>query len=167
MSREAYSKIGIVGTGVIGASWAAYYLSRGYDVSATDPAPEAESKLRTLVESLWERLGRIGLAEGASPDRLSFDSNLGTALAGVDFVQENGPERLDIKRDLFAEISAAVGENVIIATSTSGILISDIQDAASNPGRVVLGHPFNPPHLISIILDHRWRAGGGISAICR
>src|SRR6202035_4161274 len=108
MSREAYSTIGIVGTGVIGASWAAYYLSRGYDVSA----PEAESKLRTLVESLWERLARIGLAEGASPDRLSFDSNLGTALAGVDFVQENGPERLDIKRDLFAEISSAVGENV-------------------------------------------------------
>ena len=58
MSREAYSKIGIVGTGVIGASWAAYYLSRGYDVSATDPAPEAESKLRTLVKRLWESLSR-------------------------------------------------------------------------------------------------------------
>src|SRR5580700_7252398 len=125
MSREAYSTIGIVGTGVIGASWAAYYLSRGYDVSATDPAPGAESRLRTLVESLWERLGRSGLAEAASVDRLSFDSNLGKALAGVDFVQENGPERLDVKRELFAEISAAVGEDVIIATSTSGILISD------------------------------------------
>jgi 3-hydroxyacyl-CoA dehydrogenase len=151
MSREAYSKIGIVGTGVIGASWAAYYLSRGYDVSATDPAAEAESKLRTLVESLWEPLSRIGLAEGASLDRLSFDSNLGNALAGVNFVQENGPERLDIKRKLFTEISAAVGENVIIATSSSGILISDIQDAAGNPGRIVLGHPFNPPHLIPLI----------------
>jgi carnitine 3-dehydrogenase len=151
MSRESYSKIGIVGTGVIGASWAAYYVSRGYDVSATDPAPDAESKLRTLVESFWERLSRIGLAEGASVDRLSFDSNLGKALAGVDFVQENGPERLDIKRQLFAEIAAAVGANVIIATSSSGILISDIQDAAGNPGRIVLGHPFNPPHLIPLV----------------
>jgi carnitine 3-dehydrogenase len=151
MSVKTYSKIGIVGTGVIGASWAAYYLSRGYEVSATDPAPEAESKLRTLADSFWERLSRIGLAEGASLDRLSFDSNLGKALAGVEFVQENGPERLDIKRDLIAEISAAVGENVIIATSSSGILISDIQDAASNPGRIVLGHPFNPPHLIPLV----------------
>src|SRR6202043_1715743 len=133
MSREAYSKIGIVSTGVIGASWAAYYLSRGYDVSATDPAPEAESKIRTLVESFWEPLSGIGLAKGASLDRLSFDSNLGKALAGVNFVQENGPERLDIKRKLFTEISAAVGKNVIIATSSSGILISDIQDAASDP----------------------------------
>jgi carnitine 3-dehydrogenase len=141
MSREAYPKIGIVSTGVIGASWAAYYLSRGYDVSATEPAPEAESKLRSLVESLWERLGRIGLAEGASVDRLSFDGNLGKALAGVDFVQENGPERLDIKRELFAEISAAVGENVIIATSSSGILISGIQDPASNPGVSSLATP--------------------------
>jgi carnitine 3-dehydrogenase len=109
-----------------------------------------------LVESVWERLGRIGLAEGASVDRLSFDSNLGKALAGVDFVQENGPECLDIKRELFAEITAAVGENVIIATSSSGILISDIQDAASNPGRIVLGHPFNPPHLIPLV-----EVGGG------
>ena len=89
MSREAYSKIGIVSTGVIGASWAAYYLSRGYDVSASDPAPEAESKLRTLVESVWERLGRIGLAEGASVDRLSFDSNLGKA-SGNPVVLSNG-----------------------------------------------------------------------------
>src|SRR5258706_16033935 len=130
MSREVYSTIGIVGTGVIGASWAAYYLSRGCDVSATDPAPEAESKLRTLVERVWESLSRMGLAKGASLDRLSFDGNLGTALAGVDFVQENGTERLDIKRELFAGISAAVGANVIMATSSSGILISDIQDAA-------------------------------------
>lgn len=151
MSRQVYSKIGIVGTGVIGASWAAYYLSRGYDVSATDPAPEAENKLRALVESVWEPLSRMGLTKDASLDRLSFDSNLGKALAGVDFVQENGPERLDIKRELFTEIATAVGEKVIIASSSSGILISDIQDAASNPGRIVLGHPFNPPHLIPLV----------------
>jgi carnitine 3-dehydrogenase len=140
-----------VGTGVIGASWAAYYLAQGFDVSATDPAPQAEEKLRTLVERFWAPLGRIGLAEGASLNRLSFHADVGHALNGADFVQENGPERLDIKRQLLADISAAIGDDVIIATSSSGILISAIQDAAKNPGRVVLGHPFNPPHLIPLV----------------
>ncbi|MDQ0391810.1 3-hydroxyacyl-CoA dehydrogenase NAD-binding domain-containing protein [Labrys monachus] len=151
MSQNKFSKIGIVGTGVIGASWAAYYLSRGFDVSATDPAPGAEENLRNLTRSFWEPLGRFGLAKGASLDRLTFDADLGKALAGVEFVQENGPERLDIKRQLLADVSAAIGDDAIIATSSSGILISDIQDAAKNPGRVVLGHPFNPPHLIPLV----------------
>jgi 3-hydroxyacyl-CoA dehydrogenase len=151
MSQNRISKIGIVGSGVIGASWAAYYLSRGFDVSASDPAPGAEEKLRDLVRGFWEPLSRVGLAEGASLDRLTFDADLAKALAGVGFVQENGPERLDIKRQLLADVSAAVGDEVIIATSSSGILISDIQEAAKNPGRIVLGHPFNPPHLIPLV----------------
>ncbi|WP_440641341.1 3-hydroxyacyl-CoA dehydrogenase NAD-binding domain-containing protein [Bradyrhizobium sp. PUT101] len=151
MSQNRFTRIGIVGTGVIGASWAAYYLSRGFDVSATDPAPAAEEKLRHLIQSFWEPLSRGGLAEGASLDRLTFDADLGKALAGVGFVQENGPERLDIKRRLVAEISSAIADDAIIATSSSGILISDMQDAAKNPGRIVLGHPFNPPHLIPLV----------------
>jgi carnitine 3-dehydrogenase len=151
MSQDKPIKIGVVGTGVIGASWAAYYLSRGFDVSATDPAPGAEDKLRDLIRGFWEPLSRLGLAKGASVDRLTFDSDLAKALAGVGFVQENGPERLDIKRQLFADIAAAIADDVIIATSSSGILISDIQEAARNPGRVVLGHPFNPPHLIPLV----------------
>ena len=148
---NAIRKIGVVGTGVIGASWAAYYLAHGFDVAATDPAPQAEEKLRNLVATFWEALGKIGLAEGASLDRLTFSADLATALRDVDFVQENGPERVDIKRQLFADIAKTVGEDVIIATSSSGILISDIQDAAVNPGRIVLGHPFNPPHLIPLV----------------
>lgn len=144
-------KIGIVGTGVIGASWAAYYLARGFDVSATDPAPGAEAKLRELVARAWKSLERIGLAPGASPDRLAFEADLAAALAGVDFVQENGPERVDVKRQLLAAISAAVGGEVIIASSSSGLAISEIQGAATGPGRVVLGHPFNPPHLIPLV----------------
>ncbi|HCW60065.1 MAG TPA: 3-hydroxyacyl-CoA dehydrogenase, partial [Sphingobium sp.] len=120
-------KIGIVGCGVIGASWAAYYLARGFDVGATDPAPGAEQKLRDLVAQYWPALVKIGLAPGASQDRLTFDADPVSALAGVGFVQENGPERVDVKRVLLAEISAAVADDVIIATSSSGILISDIQ----------------------------------------
>lgn len=151
MSDNSYSKIGIVGTGVIGASWAAYYLSRGFHVGATDPAPDAQEKLSILIEAFWEPLTRIGLAENASRNRLTFDPNLRKALADADFVQENGPERLDVKRELVAQISAVVPENTIIATSSSGLLVSDIQTAARNPGRIVLGHPFNPPHLIPLV----------------
>jgi 3-hydroxyacyl-CoA dehydrogenase len=148
---KAIKKIGIVGTGVIGSSWTAYYLARGFDVVATDPAPGAEEKLRKLVATFWRALTKIGLDERASQDRLTFDSELATAIGSADFVQENGPERIDIKRQLFADISKAVAPDVIIATSSSGILISDVQDAAENPGRIVLGHPFNPPHLIPLV----------------
>lgn len=144
-------KIGIVGCGVIGASWAAYYLARGFDVGATDPAPGAEQKLRDLVAQYWPALIKIGLAPGASMNRLTFDPDPAKALSGAGFVQENGPERVDIKRILLAEISAAVADDVIIATSSSGILISEIQGGASHPERVVLGHPFNPPHLIPLV----------------
>ncbi|MDF0546177.1 3-hydroxyacyl-CoA dehydrogenase NAD-binding domain-containing protein [Sphingobium sp. H39-3-25] len=144
-------KIGIVGCGVIGASWAAYYLARGFDVGATDPAPGAEQKLRELVAQYWPALIKIGLAPGASMNRLTFDPDPAKALSGAGFVQENGPERVDIKRILLAEISAAVADDVIIATSSSGILISEIQGGASHPERVVLGHPFNPPHLIPLV----------------
>ncbi|RUL65774.1 3-hydroxyacyl-CoA dehydrogenase [Dyella dinghuensis] len=151
MNNKTIKKIGIVGTGVIGASWAAYYLAQGFDVSAFDPAPDAEEKLRTLIPQFWVPLTRIGLANGASLDRLSFSKDLATALHGVDFVQENGPERVTIKRQLLAGITEHVGPDVIIATSSSGILISEIQNAAKGPDRIVVGHPFNPPHLIPLV----------------
>jgi carnitine 3-dehydrogenase len=143
--------IGIVGTGVIGASCAAFYLSRGFDVRATDPADGAEGRLRDLVASYWPTLEQLGLSRGASRDRLTFGTDISKVLSGVDFVQENGPERLDIKRDLIANIDAAIPDNAIIATSSSGILISSIQEAAKHPERVVLGHPFSPPHLIPLV----------------
>ena len=143
--------VGIVGTGVIGASWAAFFLARGFDVRATDPAPGAEQKLRELIASYWPTLRELGMAESASQDRLVFEKDIQRALESVDFVQENGPERLDIKRDLIANIDAAIPEDAIIATSSSGILISSIQDAAKHPERVLLGHPFSPPHLIPLV----------------
>lgn len=144
-------RIAVIGTGVIGASWAAYFLARGFDVAATDPAEGAEARLRELVDSFWPALERMGLAEGASRDRLHFDSDLARTVADADFIQENGPERTDIKRDLYARIGAAARPDVLIATSSSGLLISDLQDAASHPERIVLGHPYNPPHLIPLV----------------
>jgi 3-hydroxyacyl-CoA dehydrogenase len=144
-------RIAVVGTGVIGASWAAYFLAKGFDVAATDPADGAEKRLRTLVDASWPALERVGLAEDASRNRLRFDRDIRPAVEGCAFIQENGPERVDVKRDLLAEISAAAPSDSLIATSSSGILISDIQDAAAHPWRVVLGHPFNPPHLMPLV----------------
>jgi carnitine 3-dehydrogenase len=151
MKNNKVKRIGIVGTGVIGVSWTAYFLARGFDVVASDPADGAENRLRALVRRYWPALEKLGLTLGASQDRLGFDSNLSKAFTDVDFVQENGPERLDIKRDMIAAIDAAVPEHALIATSSSGILISSIQDAATHPERIVLGHPFSPPHLIPLV----------------
>jgi carnitine 3-dehydrogenase len=149
--------VAVVGTGVIGASWAAAFLSRGHDVVAADPAPGAEEALRRAVDAHWPALERLGLANGAAPDRLRFAPSVEAAVEGAGFVQENGPERLDVKRDLFARMDEAAPADAILATSTSTITVSEFQDACTrHPGRVVLGHPFNPPHLIPLV-----EVGGG------
>lgn len=148
---EPSHSIAVVGTGVIGASWVSYFLAQGFDVVATDPAAGAEVRLRELVARNWPALQRIGLMPGASIKRLHFEDDLEKAVAGATFIQENGPERIDIKRELFARIDAATDASTLIATSSSGILISDVQDAAKHPERILLGHPFNPPHLIPLV----------------
>jgi carnitine 3-dehydrogenase len=143
--------IGVVGTGVIGASWVAYFLARGFDVSATDPMPGAEAKLFDAVRAHWPSMEKMGLAGGASPDRLRFSADLRQALDGVDFVQENGPERQDLKVALFRDMDALLPSHVIMASSSSGLLMSVVQGACHHPERVVLGHPFNPPHMIPLV----------------
>src|SRR5262249_49414380 len=144
-------RIAIVGTGVIGASWAAYYLARGFDVIATDPAPNAEANLRKYVDDAWPLLISTGLAAGASRDRLTFTTSLQAAVSAADLVQENGPERPDFKKKLFAEIDAATPVDSIIASSSSGITPSVMQTDCVHPERVLVGHPFNPPHVIPLV----------------
>ncbi|KVZ31952.1 3-hydroxyacyl-CoA dehydrogenase [Burkholderia multivorans] len=139
-------RIAIVGTGVIGASWAAFYLAKGFDVVATDPAPQADARLR---ESLAAFLGDDADAACA---RLTFDADLVRALDGVDFVQENGPERLDLKRALYRQMDDVLPAHVPIASSSSGLKMSDIQTACEqHPERCLIAHPFNPPHLIPLV----------------
>jgi carnitine 3-dehydrogenase len=144
-------RIAIVGTGVIGASWAAYYLARGFNVVATDPAPNAEAALRRYVDDAWSTLTRAGLSPGASRDHLSFTPNLTVALSQADFVQENAPERPDFKIKLFAEMDAATPPDSILASSSSGITMDVIQSACKRPERCVIGHPFNPPHVVPLV----------------
>ena len=144
-------RIAVVGTGVIGASWAAQYLARGFDVIATDPAPDADENLRRYVDHAWDLLKAIGLTPGASSDRLSFTPNLQDALANADFVQENGPERPEFKTKLFADMDDATPLDSIIASSSSGITPSVMQSQCKHPERVLVGHPFNPPHIVPLV----------------
>jgi carnitine 3-dehydrogenase len=151
------TRVAIVGAGVIGASWATAFLARGMDVVASDPAPGAEDALYKTVDAQWLVMQQIGLSPGASTERLRFVASPEEAVAGVGFVQENGPERLDIKCELFRRLDEAASPDALLATSTSTITVSDFQHVCTrHPERVVLGHPFNPPHLIPLV-----EVGGG------
>src|SRR6201987_2734338 len=142
----------IIGTGVIGASWAALFLAKGLDVVATDIAPNAEAALRKFVEAAWPALNMFGLTPGATQTRLEFTPDLATAVKGVDLVQENGPERIEFKKKLYGQLDELLPPNVIIASSSSGLTMSEIQTGCgSHPERCVIGHPFNPPHLIPLV----------------
>jgi 3-hydroxyacyl-CoA dehydrogenase len=143
--------IAIIGTGVIGASWTALFLAKGLQVVATDIAPNAEAALRKFVETAWPALQRLGLAPGASQSNLKFTAAIAQAVSGVDLVQENGPERIDFKQKLYGQLDELLPPDVIVASSSSGLKMSDIQlGAKSHPERCVIAHPFNPPHLIPL-----------------
>jgi 3-hydroxyacyl-CoA dehydrogenase len=145
-------RVAIIGTGVIGASWTALFLARGLDVAATDVAPGAEERLRQYVAEAWPALEALGLAPGASQSRLTFSGDLRQAVAGADLVQENGPERIDFKRALYRDLDAMLPPTVPIASSSSGLTMSEIQQGCeTHPERCVIGHPFNPPHLIPLV----------------
>jgi carnitine 3-dehydrogenase len=140
-----------IGAGVIGGGWVAYFLARGYRVVAWDPGPDAEQRLRHLVNAAWPALTELGLAEGAGIDNLSVVPTLAEACAQADFVQESAPEDLELKRTLLADIDAATPEGVVISSSTSGYGMSEMQDRCARPDRTVVGHPFNPPYLIPLV----------------
>jgi 3-hydroxyacyl-CoA dehydrogenase len=149
--QKPIRRIAIVGTGVIGASWAAEFLARGFDVVATDPAPKAEASLREYVDKAWKDLTSIGLSKGASRDRLRFTTSMKEALSEADLVQENAPERPDFKMKLYAEMEEIAPVDSLFASSSSGITPSVIQSQCKHPERVVVGHPFNPPHIIPLV----------------
>jgi carnitine 3-dehydrogenase len=149
--NQPVHRIAIVGTGVIGASWAAYYLARGIDVVATDPGQQAEANLRKYVDDAWPLLTQVGLSPGASRERLTFTPDMSRALGEADWVQENAPERPDFKIKLFAQIDEATPPNSIIASSSSGITMDVIQSGCKRPERCVIGHPFNPPHVVPLV----------------
>ena len=143
--------LAIIGTGVIGAGWAARALALGLDVRAWDPAPEAQAKLRAGIANAWPALEKAGLKAGADTARLTFCADIGTCISGAEFIQENAPEREELKQTLLAQIDALAPTHVTIATSTSGLLPTSLQSKCRRPERIVVGHPFNPVYLLPLV----------------
>jgi 3-hydroxyacyl-CoA dehydrogenase len=145
-------RVAVIGTGVIGASWTALFLAKGLSVVATDVAPGAEGRLRQYVDEAWPALESLGLAPGASRSNLKFMEDLAHAVAGAELVQENGPERIEFKKKLYGQLDGLLPPTAIIASSSSGLTMSEIQSGCpAHPERCVIGHPFNPPHLIPLV----------------
>ncbi|XAH24632.1 3-hydroxyacyl-CoA dehydrogenase NAD-binding domain-containing protein [Xylophilus sp. GW821-FHT01B05] len=144
--------VGIVGLGQIGMSWTAYFLAQGLAVRATDPAPAAEQRTRDYIALVWPVLEDLGLVvAGARQDAVRFHPDVPSAVAGCGWVQENGPENEALKIALLAQIDAATGSDVVIASSTSALPMSVMQSQCRHPQRCVTAHPFNPPHLVPMV----------------
>ncbi|MBU3739567.1 MAG: L-carnitine dehydrogenase, partial [Rhodoferax sp.] len=143
--------IAAIGSGVIGSGWVARALAKGLDVVAWDPAADAHQQLTARVANAWPALQKAGLAPGASPHRLRFAASLEDCVKNADFIQESAPERLELKVALHADISAAARPDVLIGSSTSGLLPSEFFARATLPERCVVGHPFNPVYLLPLV----------------
>ncbi len=145
-------RIAVIGAGTIGASWAAYFLARGFEVAASDPSPNGEAFARRFIDNAWPALEALKIVQpGADRKRFAFYKDPAEAAKGAAFVQESGPEREDLKIELFATLDAAVAPETVIASSSSGLLISRVTNKCKHPERCVIGHPFNPPHLIPLV----------------
>lgn len=148
---DQVERVAVLGAGTIGASWAAQFLARGLAVAVHDPAPGADARVRTFVATAWPALERLGLSPRADPARMTFHADPAAAVEGAALVQESGPENLAAKRALYGRIDTALGPDTVVASSTSGLMPSELQAGRVGPGRYVVGHPFNPPHLIPLV----------------
>jgi 3-hydroxyacyl-CoA dehydrogenase len=145
-------RVSVIGAGTIGASWAAYFLARGFEVGAYDPLPNGEAFARRFIDNAWPTLEKLNAVQpGADRKRFAFFKEPAAAVKDAEFVQESGPEREDLKIELFATLDAALPPETVIATSSSGLLISRVSATCRHPQRCVIGHPFNPPHLIPLV----------------
>lgn len=141
----------VLGAGVIGASWTALFLASGRSVAVFDPSPQAESTVKTYIEKSWPVLEQLGLTTNGNPDNLTFHKHAADAVAGASFIQESVPEKIELKHSLYKEIESALHKDAVIASSASGLTLSEMQMGFADPAPLVLGHPFNPPHLIPLV----------------
>ncbi|TXH38851.1 MAG: 3-hydroxyacyl-CoA dehydrogenase [Rhodospirillaceae bacterium] len=146
-----FENTAILGAGVIGMSWSALFLASGRNVAVFDTAPQAEKATRDYIDMAWPALTELGLVRAGSPGRLTFHKSASEAVKDADFVQENVPERIEIKTALYTEIEPALKAGAIVASSASGLTLSEMQAGWKHPECFVLGHPFNPPHLIPLV----------------
>jgi carnitine 3-dehydrogenase len=150
-SAENVQRVACVGSGTIGAGWAALFLANGLDVSATDPGENAESIMRQRIARIWPKLEQIGLADGASQQRLSFHTDLAQCVADAQFIQESAPDNEALKIELIAAIDAACPADTVIASSSSKFLPSRLGAQCTHPQRVTVGHPFVPSYLVPLV----------------
>jgi carnitine 3-dehydrogenase len=144
-------RVASLGAGPIGAGWAAHFLARGYDVTAYLHSMDEKAAFMDVLDTAWISLTELGLAPGASRDRLTLTDDLAAAVGTAEFVQESAPERLEIKQALYEKLGRFVPGDVVIASSTSGLTMTDIQARCPTPERTVIGHPFNPPYLLPLV----------------
>ena len=149
-SVDSLHTVAVIGAGTIGASWTACFLANGLEVVAVDPDRE-QMDLRRAIDGMMPALEGIGLNAGADQSRLRFFSQIGDELAAVQFVQESVPERLETKRETLRILEEVIGPHVVISSSATALIPSDIQAGARHPERLLVGHPFNPPHLIPLV----------------
>ncbi|WP_136650150.1 3-hydroxyacyl-CoA dehydrogenase NAD-binding domain-containing protein [Paracoccus aeridis] len=154
MQIDEKARVAVIGTGTIGASWTALFLAAGHEVAASDPAEGAEDRLRAQVAANWGDLETLGVALGSLDNALmslTFHDDPAAAAEGAMVVQENAPERIEVKRKLLAQLETALSPDALILSSTSGLKPTDMQRDMAHPERLVVGHPFNPPHLIPLV----------------
>jgi carnitine 3-dehydrogenase / betainyl-CoA thioesterase len=141
----------VIGAGVIGAGWAARFVLNGFDVSIHDPQPEAERRARATLANAMRARERLTLAPIGKLGELCFVATLAEAVRDADFIQENAPEREELKRALLRDIDVHAPAAALIASSTSGLLPSRLQAGMEHPGRFLVGHPFNPVYLLPLV----------------
>ena len=147
---DLIERVAVIGAGTIGASWAACFLANGLDVIAVDPVRD-EADLRRAIDGMLPALESLGLAPCADSSRLQFSAQIGAELAAAQFVQESVPERLPVKRETLRALESVIDPHVVVSSSSTALLPSDIQAEARHPQRMIVGHPFNPPHLIPLV----------------
>ena len=148
---EAVTRVSTLGAGPIGAGWAAFFLARGYKVSAYLHAMDERAAFEDILQTGWVSLRELGLADGASLENLQLTDDLAAAVKDSHFIQESAPERLDIKQALYRRLGELVAPEVVIASSTSGLTMTDIQAECNSAQRTVIAHPFNPPYLLPLV----------------
>lgn len=151
VNQRKIEKVTVIGTGVIGNGWIARFLAQGYSVVAFDPSEGAEERTHKAIAQAWPSLVQIGLAEGASADRITFAPTIEEAIKDADLVQENVPEREELKKSVLSTIDEFTKPHVIIASSTSGIMPSTLQEGLKHPERMIVAHPFNPVYLLPLV----------------
>ena len=156
MNKKLHETVAVIGSGTIGASWASYFLAQGCSVRIWDPDSSFYERTKLFIDNVWPIMKELGIAELASPDNAIYCKSMAEAISGSTFVQESGPENAELKTKLIADIDSILSPDIVISSSSTALPTSEFQGGAKHPQRVVLGHPFNPPHLMPLV-----EVGGG------